>query len=138
MSTSNYHNTHHQDVYPSSEDSDLDIFEPSNHDQQRSKLLSRALLPSIPDLRFEQSYLKSIIAFVHVEEMSQELRVVGEKGKGMAKIESPQEPGTQEVRRDVKPIVDSKHHLVNVEWSQVVWITTRDQLISPFLQGALW
>ena len=28
--------------------------------------------------------------------------------------------------------------VVRVEWSKVLWVTTRDQILSPFIQGALW
>ena len=28
--------------------------------------------------------------------------------------------------------------VITVEWGKVLWITTRDQVISPLLQGALW
>ncbi|KAF2461928.1 hypothetical protein BDY21DRAFT_330019 [Lineolata rhizophorae] len=48
----------------------------------------RAALPPLPDLRFEQSYLKSI-----------------ERADG---------------------------------WKGVLWITVRDQVLFPFLQGTLW
>jgi len=140
MSTFTYHNIHHRDVDAS--DSDSDLFEPSEPDYHRPTSLPRAILPVIPDLRFEQSYLKSIKDFVHVEEESQELRVVDKKGKSKEKAEFTQEDskeqGAQVIRRDVKPIVDSSHHIAGIQWSQVAWVTTRDQVISPLLQGALW
>jgi len=132
----------HHDIDISSAEFDSDIFEPSEHDQHRPKSLSRALLPAIPDLRFEQSYLKSIRGFVHVEGELQGHRVVNGKGKGKEKVDPSQEEvedqNVQVIRRHVIPIVDSSHHLVKVEWSQVAWVTTRDQVISPLLQGALW
>jgi len=142
MSTFTYHNIHHHDIDASSSDSDSDLFESSEPDHHRPSL-PRAILPVIPDLRFEQSYLKSIKDFIHVEEDSQELRVVDKKGKGKEKVELTQEglreqQGAQVIRRDMKPIVDSSHHLVGIQWSQVAWVTTRDQVISPLLQGALW
>jgi hypothetical protein len=140
---STYHNIHHRDIDASSSGSDSDLFESPEHDQRRrTTSLSRALLPVIPDLRFEQSYLKSIQPYVHIEEAeSQELRVVNEKGKGKEKAELPREGEEQReqlIRRDVEPIVDSSHHLVRIEWGRVAWVTTRDQIISPLLQGALW
>jgi hypothetical protein len=139
MSTFTFHNIHHHDGSSSSSDSDLS--ELSEHDQHRSTSLSRALLPVIPDLRFEQSYLKSIKGFIHVKEESQELRVLDEKGKGKEKADLAQEgqdQRSQVIRKDVRPIINSSHHLVRIEWSQVAWITARDQVISPLLQGALW
>ncbi|KAI0063360.1 hypothetical protein BV25DRAFT_1915275 [Artomyces pyxidatus] len=63
----------------------------------------------IPDLRFEQTYLKKIKPHVHVER----------KGKG-------------------KEREHERGEVISVEWKKVVWITARDQVISPLLQGALW
>jgi len=138
MSAFTYHNVRHHDA--SSSNSDSDPFESFEPYQDRSPR-SRPLLPAIPDLRFEQSYLKSIKTFIHVEEDSEELRVVDEKRKGKAKAEHSQDQNTRvdaTFRRDVTPIVDSLHHLVGIEWGNVFWVTTRDQVISPLLQGALW
>ncbi|KIM86700.1 hypothetical protein PILCRDRAFT_4595 [Piloderma croceum F 1598] len=139
MSTFTFHNIHHRDINASSSSLDSDLFEPSEHDHHPSSSLSRALLPAIPDLRFEQSYLKSIKGFVHVEEVSLELGTVDEKGKKKAgSLREDDEQRALIIRRDAGPIVDSSHRLVRVDWSQVVWVTTRDQVISPLLQGALW
>ena len=131
MSTSAFH--HDIDISFSGSESE-DLFESSEHGRNQPAPLSRALLPVIPDLRFEQSYLKSIKGFVHIKEGPQERGIVEAKDKG--KEELPQE--SAQVRSDVNPIVDSSHHLVRIDWSQVAWITTRDQVISPLLQGALW
>ncbi|EPQ50148.1 hypothetical protein GLOTRDRAFT_112754 [Gloeophyllum trabeum ATCC 11539] len=74
----------------------------------------------LPDLRFETSYLKSIKRYVQVSEgEAGELEHRDEK-EGM--IAGP-------LLRDVE---------VQVEWGKVLWVTLRDQVISPFLQGALW
>ncbi|KDQ58799.1 hypothetical protein JAAARDRAFT_34655 [Jaapia argillacea MUCL 33604] len=97
-----------QDLHRYQHDDDDDL--PSS----KHKALPR--LPVIPDMRFEQSYLKKIEKFVHVEER--------EAGNGKKK------EGHGESRiRDVE---------VRVEWNKVIWITTRDQVISPLLQGAIW
>lgn len=76
------------------------------------------LIPTIPDLRFEQSYMRSIRLHLHLSPR--------------ADVE------VQGLRRDVAPVVDAARKIESVEWAQVVWVTTRDQVISPFLQGALW
>lgn len=73
-------------------------------------------LPAIPDLRFEQSYLKSIAPFVHTRRVGGSAE--GEKAGG---ADGAGEEGHVEV--------------VAVEWSRVAWVTTRDQLLSPLLQG---
>ena len=90
-----------------------------DHDHHSHRARSLALLP-IPDLRFEQSYLNSIKAFVHIEQTS---------------IPNEERP---DIGRDVIPIVDSSHQLVRISWGRVVWATTRDQIVSPLVQGALW
>ena len=64
-------------------------------------------LPVIPDLRFEYSYLKSI---------SQCIRTRLVNGG------DPNKDGHLEVQ--------------SINWRRIAWITTRDQLLSPFLQGA--
>lgn len=63
----------------------------------------------IPDLRFERSYLKSIAPYVRTRRVSD----------GAA--------GGSEVRE-----------VVDIKWNKVLWITVRDQLVSPLLQGAIW
>lgn len=138
MSAFTYHDIHHDDV--SSSISDLDPLEPFESYPSQAPSRPRPYLPAIPDLRFEQSYLKSIKRFVHIEESS-EPRRVDEKGKGKENIEQdlPTDPEIElVVRRDVTPIVDVSHRVIGIEWGQVIWVTTRDQVISPLLQGALW
>ncbi|KAH9933046.1 uncharacterized protein B0H18DRAFT_870951 [Fomitopsis serialis] len=74
-------------------------------------------MPAVPDLRFEQSYLASVKPYVHIERSLAEQPAVDGKGKGKA--------------------VDAQATVVTVQWGRVMWITTRDQIISPFLQGSL-
>jgi hypothetical protein len=86
-------------------------------------------LPVIPDLRFEASYLRSISPYVHVSEGSMvdsdSTRQESAPEKGKAKV-TEKETSTQ------------IGHAVRIEWASVAWITVRDQVISPLLQGALW
>ncbi|KAG6812900.1 hypothetical protein H0H92_015635 [Tricholoma furcatifolium] len=72
-----------------------------------------AQLPAIPDLRFEYSYLRSIQRFITVTPSHRSLTVHDEK-----RLRISQES-------------------VDIQWGKVVWITMRDQVISPLLQGAL-
>jgi hypothetical protein len=74
-----------------------------------------AAIPPVPDLRFEYTYLKNIRPHVHIEHSSNEAK------KG---ADSSESSATNEV--------------VHVEWSSVLWITLKEQLISPLVQGALW
>lgn len=74
----------------------------------RSGSASFKHIPAIPDLRFEQSYLKSIAPYITTRRV----------------------PSGEEEEEGLE--------VVGVEWRKVLWITTRDQLISPLLQGAIW
>ena len=35
-------------------------------------------------------------------------------------------------------VVAGGGEVVHVQWGRILWITTRDQILSPLLQGALW
>ncbi|KAL0959911.1 hypothetical protein HGRIS_011576 [Hohenbuehelia grisea] len=99
-------------------------------------------IPIIPDLRFEYSYLRSIrpfVKFTRTPANSASLspkplaesgyEIVSEKGK---EKESPtSSPTTPEVA--VQPT-----ETIQIQWGKVLWVTTRDQIVAPFLQGALW
>lgn len=74
---------------------------------------------AVPDLRFEQSYMRSVKPYIHLEAR-------------------PEGHTAHSARVDVLPIVDAERQIARVDWGKLVWVTTRDQLISPFLQGALW
>ncbi|KAF5360206.1 hypothetical protein D9757_011409 [Collybiopsis confluens] len=78
----------------------------------------RPRLPPIPDLRFELTYLKSIHPFVHIRRKYKESVEEDEFDRSKASGD----------------IAES----VEVEWKRVVWITLRDQVISPLFQGAVW
>ncbi|KLO09844.1 hypothetical protein SCHPADRAFT_892794 [Schizopora paradoxa] len=85
-----------------------------NADEERARRLhSSSSSPShhvpmkIPDLRFEQSYLKGISKFVHTEHVND--------GNGEGHME-----------------------VVKVDWGNVAWITFRDQMFMPLLQGLVW
>ncbi|KAI0322918.1 hypothetical protein OF83DRAFT_273642 [Amylostereum chailletii] len=69
---------------------------------------SRLPLSVVPDLRFEPTFMKKIGPYVHVT-------------RANASHTSPTESDP----------------VVRIEWSKVIWITAKDQVISPLLQGAL-
>lgn len=75
-------------------------------------------IPAIPDLRFEHSYLRSIAPYVQTRRVT--LGHASEK--------------------PVSTVHDSNGFLevAGIDWRKVAWITIRDQLISPLLQGAIW
>ena len=99
-----------------------EYLEKSGH--REATLLPRRV-PAVPDLRFEQSYLSSIRPFVHVERSFGETDAVDTKGKGKEKA------------ADVTPDAHVSTEVITIRWGRVAWITTRDQIISPLLQGAV-
>ena len=96
-------------------------------ERRLERIAERRRMPPVPDLRFEYSYLRSVSQYVHLEQRSA-------SGKGKAK-EKEEAEGEGE-NEDEAVLAGSE--VVRVEWGRVLWITTRDQLISPLLQGALW
>jgi len=79
-------------------------------------------IPVIPDLRFENSYLKSIAPYVKTRRIA----APGADGKH----------STEEIDIDIEE--DGGAEVVAIDWRKVAWITTRDQVISPLIQGAVW
>ncbi|KAI0720734.1 hypothetical protein C8T65DRAFT_705617 [Cerioporus squamosus] len=87
------------------------------------RISERRRIPPVPDLRFEYSYTRSVSQYVHIERVP---AVLSEKGKEKA------------VDGDEIAVAGGVGEVVRVDWGRVIWITTRDQVISPLLQGALW
>lgn len=73
------------------------------------KVLSKSSLGL--DLRFEQTYLKSIAPHV--------------------RLMTPA-PGGNEC------LADPRKQRLEIKWGEVIWITTRDQVFAPLLQGVIW
>ncbi|KAG6815821.1 hypothetical protein H0H87_011120, partial [Tephrocybe sp. NHM501043] len=81
----------------------------------------QAQLPAIPDLRFEHSYLRSIQRFITVRRGTITLNIRRNEVEDEKQAQS----------------LSTGTEVVDIQWSKVAWITTRDQIISPLLQGAL-
>ncbi|KAF8635470.1 hypothetical protein AX15_000443 [Amanita polypyramis BW_CC] len=84
--------------------------------------------PPIPDFRFEFSYLKSIGPYIqhHLPPRwtQQPNRHINESDEeGCASDDSSDAPAGDELV---------------VRWRSVVWVTVRDQLMIPLIQGILW
>ncbi|KAF8526522.1 hypothetical protein BU17DRAFT_62016 [Hysterangium stoloniferum] len=75
---------------------------------------------SIPDLRFEQSYLRSLRRFIHFEDVKPQ---EDKEGKSVRSAEAAGS-GPYGV-----PLV--------IDWGWVLYVTARDQILSPFAQGAV-
>ncbi|WWC69570.1 uncharacterized protein I206_103513 [Kwoniella pini CBS 10737] len=87
-------------------------------------------MPVMPDLRFEQSYLLSIRPYLTPHPTSKGITKKGliEKGKPSGTlVTSAEEDRVFHWGREV-----------DVDWKNVIWVTLRDQVISPLVQGALW
>jgi len=100
--------------------------------------LRRARLPAIPDLRFEQSYLRSVAPYIHRSRASgdkemeddEEWKVIEGRGEGSEKGKGKE--------REHAATLSSPPPYIHVEWRHVALVTVRDQVLSPLLQGALW
>jgi len=123
-------------------------------------------LPVIPDLRFEQSYLRSIASHVQVSDapapeldFSQEDTPFIGKSKGKEKALNVANDWTGyhivDAKKDAEGVPPprvataegkaagpasglSSTQVVKIDWVKVAWVTSRDQMISPLLQGAIW
>jgi hypothetical protein len=75
-----------------------------------------SLVPNVNNLEFrdEQVYLKSIAPYVHLVRPSR-------KGK--------------ETEDDAS--IEDKEVIV-IEWSKVLWITTRNHILTPLVRGLVW
>ncbi|KAJ3560124.1 hypothetical protein NP233_g11039 [Leucocoprinus birnbaumii] len=124
---------------------DEDIFgDDDRHNLHKTKL------PVIPDLRFEYSYARSVRPYVHVERLDKDSVSPQQQHHSSAeellsdyeKVEIPGQmlrgdAGERGNAHNPRPSTGPKE-IVHVQWKKVIWATTRDQVISPFLQGALW
>ncbi|KAF9234247.1 hypothetical protein BU15DRAFT_90035 [Melanogaster broomeanus] len=125
-----------KDKYPSLIDSHDYVYNFSDHQSpsrphnaEHEEASSRRRLP-IPDLRFEQTYLKRIQACIHIESR-QETNLLQ---PAVAEVEE----ATYAAATHVAPLINSSQQVVRVDWGGVVYITLRDQVLMPLLQGMLW
>jgi len=102
---------------------------------------SRSRLPVIPDLRFEYSYLRSVLPHIQIER-STSTSVLTDV-HSVDEYERINIPGAGDLETEgndktLFPIPILPSEIIRVQWGQVIWITVRDQVVSPLLQGALW
>ena len=105
-------------------------------------------LPVIPDLRFEYSYLRSIRPYVSVEKINAQdarsamnVELIAEDGYISLGAEGAEKKFLVEDQHMVfkhQSPVSSPREIIHLQWQKIFWVTLRDQVISPFLQGALW
>jgi hypothetical protein len=99
-------------------------------------------------MRFEYSYLRNIRQYVHVERLGEGTVSAGQQDNSSAeellsdyeKVELPTGTSRGDVEEETSAQSPSTcpKEIVHVQWNKVIWITTRDQIISPLLQGVIW
>lgn len=102
----------------------------------------RSRLPVIPDLRFEYSYLRSVRPYIQIERSTSAIPLV-DPALDDHEYERINIPGVEkETERNDKslrsPTSIPASEIIHVQWGKLIWITVRDQVVSPLLQGALW
>lgn len=102
----------------------------------------RTKLPVIPDLRFEYSYLKSIQHFVEVEVVEEQGgRTQTKRAERFDQSSDGEGRFTEEqglIATDSNLLKNTPHEVIKIQLRSVLWVTMRDQVISPLVQGALW
>lgn len=103
----------------------------------------------IPDLRFEQSYIASIRSFIHELEPSQAHRekIAARKAEHEEGGSGWHIGGDPEDEDDEPRFVEARNPKgepelwvgrLRVDWVPLLYVTMRDQILSPMVQGALW
>ena len=112
----------------------LSIWEDAKKEARARRAAKGRRPPPVPDFRFEYSYTRSVAQYVHVDTAPTPTPISG-KGKEKAVGGGEDEPGSED-----RALAEHRGagEVVRVEWGQVLWITARDQVLSPLLQGALW
>ena len=103
-------------------------------DLHASAHLHHTRIHGIPDLRFEYSYLCSVQPYIAIRRSSdggESRRVTVGNGtlRGAEDVEQ---------ERSLTTTANGPSEIITVEWGGIAWITARDQVISPLLQGFLW
>ncbi|CEL63244.1 hypothetical protein RSOLAG1IB_05286 [Rhizoctonia solani AG-1 IB] len=97
-------------------------------------------LKTLPDLRFEQAYLLALKPFVHFqanEPTNEKSRTRGSVEQAAVESTALAEPvGFDIVTRGAG--VSKYGTPEQIEWGKIAWVTIRDQVISPLVQGTVW
>ncbi|WVF72301.1 hypothetical protein IAT40_007114 [Kwoniella sp. CBS 6097] len=104
------------------------------HHEGEGRERVKQAMPPMPDLRFEQSFLLSIRPFLTPRPTRQTIQEKGTVPSGGGNHEDSKSlvSGAEDDR------VFHWGRQVDVDWKQVGWVTVRDQIISPLLQGMFW
>ena len=105
------------------------------------------LLPVIPDLRFESSYVRSVRRYIDIERVGPSTDPTDEDiltliGDDYEKVDTASDSDGQNTKSSSEgggvAARGGPSEIIRVQWKSVIWVTLRDQLISPLVQGALW
>lgn len=95
--------------------------------------------PVIPDLRFEHSYLRSIRPYIQIERSTVPSIHPVDPVHEDPEYETIHMPsGEKKTDGNDKTSMSPTSEIIHVQWGTIIWITVRDQVISPLVQGALW
>ncbi|PWN31499.1 uncharacterized protein FA14DRAFT_162746 [Meira miltonrushii] len=120
----------------------------SDRSSKRSNVRKTRNVPikSIPDLRFEQSYLASIRGFIH-EEDDQKARLMKSSQWNDSEVKSQIEGESKNSDSNLLDITTTRSShgepelwigRLRIEWFPLLYLTLRDQLLSPIVQGAVF
>ncbi|WWC61222.1 uncharacterized protein I303_103802 [Kwoniella dejecticola CBS 10117] len=121
------HHHHHQHQHQHQHNDHSDHLRARKEGRKRVK----QNMPVMPDLRFEQSYLLSIRPYLTPHPTAQ---AIDKKGA----VEKSSKPSGTLVTSAEEDRIFHWGRQVDVDWSNVIWVTLRDQVVSPLVQGALW
>lgn len=109
------------------------------------------LLPVIPDLRFESSYVRSVRRYIDVERggptsttdsADADLLTHALIAEEYDQLDAASNSDGQDTKNSSEgtgaAVRPGPSEIIRVQWGSVIWVTLRDQLISPLVQGALW
>ncbi|KAK7462832.1 hypothetical protein VKT23_007409 [Stygiomarasmius scandens] len=102
----------------------------------------RPSLPPIPDLRYEYSYLRGVRRYIHVEKnLGPSHPSHSHVSSEDAETEDLYEKSRQREKTDVIAVGRSPagpSEIITVQWAPLLWVTVRDQVLSPLVQGCVW
>lgn len=127
--------TRPQDLLDDSDDSSIDEDTRGGRKKQQeqsARARGRVPIPPLPDLRYEQGYLLSIMPFLHPLVPPAEPK--SEKGK--------KREDEVEVVEETSLVKDARQEVfrrpMTIEWPVLLYVTGRDQIVFPLLQGLFW
>lgn len=124
---------------------DHDLSSPASSFFDPQDLHPRLHTLRLPDLRFEQGYLMSIMPFFHFDR-AKASTIEPENAAYHASSKRPEDPDLDQNRNcgstlKASGTEDNEYYFgsnFSVEWKMIIFVTLRDQLIYPLLQGCLW